>query len=385
VHEPEWESLTPAKLDALKREALDPDLFNKKAKDMLFHYAMVYRDYDCLDRLSELKYRKADRRQMEGKSILQKYYGAYERDNVNALEKSIREYGVDYRDRFNRTPLHPAVDMGSKKILDLLLQYGANPSLADNLGKIPLQIALYQSYDSKDHFQTLKPLLSNLMTDHIKIMVDDRMIKIGNHKIEYFLLHFFIALQEDIIDECDSHFLAKRGVRAVDLERIVKEYPDSFLQEFRKKRSYLSSNLSKHELDSTNLYNKKLFKRIYTGGFYELNPDLAIWVNDQWISVYDIMQAEEVKVPTQKEKDAFVEAYRKQLREEHRRRREMGLLGGAWYDDDEYDDEDEYDEGDEYDDDDGYDEDEYDDTVGPASKRTKRNTDTQFSLPFDDA
>lgn len=168
----------------------------------------------------------------------------------------------------------------------------------------------------------------------------------------------------------------------------MKEYPDSFLQEFRKKRSYLSSNLSKHELDSTNLYSKKLFKRIYTGGFYELNPDLAIWVNDQWISVYDIMQAEEVKVPTQEEREAFVEAYEKQLREERRQRRERGLLGGAWYDDDEYD---EYDE----DEDEDEEETDNDDTVGPASegddqvepeqKRTRRNTDTQFSLPFDDA
>ncbi len=393
VREPEWESLTLAKADELRREALDPDHFNKKAKDLLFHYAMVYCDYDCLDRLSELKYRKADRRQPEGKSIRQKYYGDYERDNVNAVEKSISEYGVDYRDRFNRTPLHPAVDLGSKKILDLLLQYGANPSLTDNLGKIPLHIALYQSYDSKDHFQTLNPLLPNLVTDHVKIKVDDRMIKIDNRKIEYFLLHFFIALQEDIIDECNSHFLAKRGVKAVDLERIVKEYPDSFLPEFRKKRSYLSSNLSKHEISSRNFYNKKLFKRIYTGGYYELNPDLAIWVNDQWISVYDIMQSEEVKVPTKKEKDAFIEEYKRQLREENRRRREMDRWGDEWYDDDENDDEDEYDD-DEYDDEDD-EEIDNDDTAGPASegdeqeepdqKRNDRKTDTQFRLPFDDA
>jgi len=40
---------------------IGPDLFNKKAKDLLFHYSLIYSDYDCLDRLSELKYRKADR------------------------------------------------------------------------------------------------------------------------------------------------------------------------------------------------------------------------------------------------------------------------------------------------------------------------------------
>ncbi|MCK5137361.1 MAG: UvrD-helicase domain-containing protein [Bacteroidales bacterium] len=316
VHEPEWEPLSPASIDELKKEALDPDLFNKKAKDLLFHYSIIYNDFDCIERLSALKYRKADRYRSEWKSVRRKYYGHYERDDVNAVEKDIREYGVDYRDRFNRTPLHSAVDLGSKKILDLLIQCGVNPSLTDNLGKIPLQIALYQSYDSHDHLQTLNPLLTDLVTDHVKIKVDDRMIKIDNHKIEYFLLNFFIALQEDVIDECDIHFLAKRGVRAGNITRIVQAYPDTFLQAFRKKRSYLSSNLSKHEINSTNAYNKKLFKRLYRG-YYELNPDLAVWVNDQWMNVYDMMQSEEVKVPTWEERDEFLKEYRRQFKEEN--------------------------------------------------------------------
>ena len=387
VREPEWEPLTPAKIDALKREALDPDHFNKKAKDLLFHYSMIYGDYNSLDSLSELKYRKADQRVSEGKSISRKYYGVYEKDDVNAVEKSIREYGVDYRDRFNRSPLHPAVDLGSKKILDLLIQYGANPSLTDNLGKIPLHIALYQSYDSKDHFQTLIPLLSYLVTDHIKIQVDNRMIKLDNHKIEYFLLHFFIALQDDVIDECEIHFLAKRGVRAVDLERIVQGYPDSFLPEFRKKRSYLSSNLSKHEINSTSPYNKKLFKRLYRG-YYELNPDLAVWVNDRWINVYDIMQSVEVKVPTKEERDAFLKDYYQRLREENRQLRERNSWGDEWLDDDEYDD-DEYDD-DEHDDDEYVEESDENVVVDPdVDAREDKlgggpEADTQFRIPFDD-
>jgi len=395
VHEPEWEPLTPAKIDELKREALDPDHFNKKAKDLLFHYSMIYGDYDCLDSLSELKYRKADRRESEGKLIRRKYYGVYEKDDVNAVEKSIREYGVDYRDRFNMTPLHPAVDMGSEKILDLLIQYGADPSLSDNMGKIPLHIALYQSYDSKKHFQTLIPLLSYLVTDHVKIQVDNRMIKIDNHKVEYFLLHFFIALQADVISECEFHFLAKRGVRAVDLERIVKEYPVSFLPEFRKKRSYLSSNLSKHEINSTSPYNKKLFKRLYRG-YYEINPDLAVWVNDRWMNVYDMMQSEEVKVPTKKERDAFIKDYYRRLREENRQLRERRGWEDDWYDDDdevddEYDDEydDEFD--DEFDDrEDKLAEDPEVDSPGRSDrersdqKGSDRETVTQFRLPFDD-
>ncbi len=395
VHEPEWEPLSPADIDKLKKEALDPDLFNKKAKDLLFHYSLIYGDYDCLDRLSDLKYRKADRRESEWKSVRRKYYGHYERDDVNAVEKDIRKYGVDYRDRFNRTPLHSAVDLGSKKTLDLLIQYGANPSLTDSLGKIPLQIAMSKSYESMDHFQTLCPLLNHLVTDHIKIKVNDRMIKIDNHKIEYFLLHFFIALQEDVINECDIHFLAKKGVRAGDIARIVQAYPDTFLQAFRKKRSYLSSNLSKHEIRSENPYNKKLFNRIYRG-YYELNPGLAVWVNDQWMNVYDMMQSEEVKVPTKEERDAFIKEYYQRLREENRQLREERNWRDGWYDEDDEDDDDEYD-------DDEYDEDASDhagdadereekllgEPAPDSQKRTEQKSDkqeaaTQFKLPFDD-
>ena len=41
-----------------------------------------------------MKYRKADQRETEWKSIRRKYYGDYEKDDVNAVEKRIREYKV---------------------------------------------------------------------------------------------------------------------------------------------------------------------------------------------------------------------------------------------------------------------------------------------------
>jgi hypothetical protein len=310
----------------LKEEALDPDLYNKKAKDQLFQYSVIYGDFDCIDKLSELKYRKADRYETEWKQVYRKFYSQYEKDDVNPVEQNIRKYGVDYRDRFNFTPLFPAVHSGSIKILDLLVQYSADPSLEDSIGRIPLQIALNQSFLKPDKIPILFPVFNYLVTDHIKIMIDDRLIKIDNHKVEYFLLNFFVSLQSDIVDKCSDFFLAYRGVQAGDIHHAVKEYPDTFLPGYRKKRTYLSANLSKHEIDSKNPYNKKLFKRLYRG-YYVLNPDLAVWVNDAWKNVYEIMQSDEVKVPTQEEKEKFLEEYRKQLREER-----------GWFDD-EFDDE----------------------------------------------
>jgi len=335
MHEPEWEPLTPARIDELKKEALDPDYYNKKAKDLLFHYSIIYSDFDCIDKLSELKYRKADRYETEWQPIQRKYFGQYDKDDVNTVKQNIMKYGVNYRDQFNFTPLFPAVHSGSKKILDLLIQFDADSAQQDSLGRIPLQIALQQSYKRPEYFQILKPVFDYLVTDYIKIMVDERMIKIDNHKIEYFLLNFFISLQPDIVDECGDYFLAFRGVQAGVIRDTVREYPATFLPEYRKKRAYISANLSKHEVNSSNPYNKKLFKRLFRG-YYVLNPDLAIWVNDEWKNVYEVMQSDEVKVPTQEEKDQWLEEYRKKLKEEE------------YWEDDEFDDESWYDDPDEY-------------------------------------
>ncbi len=378
VREPEWKPLTLANIEELKKEALDPDLFNKKAKDLLFHYSLIYSDFDCINKLSELKYRKADRYESERKQIHKKYYSQYEKDDVKLIEQNIKKYGVNYPDQFNLTPLIAAVQSGSKKILDFLVQFDADPSLADSIGRIPLQIALYQSSLTYENQQKLCPFLDYLVTDHIKIKVDERLIKIDNHKIEYFLLNFFISLQAEIVDQCGDFYLAYRGVQAGDIHRAVKEYPDIFLPAFRKKRTYLSANLSKHEINSKNLYNKKLFKRLYRG-YYELNPDLAVWVNDEWKNVYEIMLSDEVKVPTQEEKERFLEEYKKQQWEEKGWFNDE--FGDDWHEDPDEDADNEY-----------FDKMVDDSKIArentlrkPAADSKERQTNIQYRLPFEDS
>jgi hypothetical protein len=170
-------------------------------------------------------------------------------------------------------------------------------------------------------------------------------------------------------------------VQAGDIHHAVKDYPDTFLPGYRKKRTYLSANLSKHEIDSKNPYNKKLFKRLYRG-YYALNPELAVWVNDAWKNVYEIMQSYEVKVPTQEEKEKFLEEYRKRLREER-----------GWFDD-EFDDEfeDDWDEDEDEENVDNHSAEQPEDhKIGVEEIRKeskpdsrKKQTNTQFRLPFDD-
>ena len=300
VQKPDWEPITPDNIDKLKKQAFDPDFFNKKAKDKLFAYALLYNDTESIKKLSEHKYRRADKYENERNSVFRKYYQHYQGDNVKAIEQNINKYGIDYRDQFNLTPLLAATTSGSIKILNLLTRYNANSALTDNYGRNPLQIALFQSYFSNAFLVKFGRLYPMLLTDHIKVKVDDRLIKLDNHKIEYFLLNLFISLQVTIIQKIGRPFLAQ-GVRAGDIEEIISKYPDTVLADYRKKRTYISANLAKNEIDGSNPWNRKIFMRIERG-CYVLNPNLDILINDDWKNVYNIMKSEKAKKITEQEK-----------------------------------------------------------------------------------
>ncbi len=61
-----WEAITADGFEKLKAEALDPQSYNKKAKDALFEYALIYYETSIFRRLAELKYRKAEDWEREG-------------------------------------------------------------------------------------------------------------------------------------------------------------------------------------------------------------------------------------------------------------------------------------------------------------------------------
>ena len=288
VQTPGWEPITPDNVDELKKQALDPLHFNKKQKDLFFAYSLLSNDIESINKLSELKYRKADNYEHERNSIYRKYYSQYESDNVKSVEQNIKKYGVNYRDQFNLTPLLAAVQSGSFKIMNFLAQYGADSSLTDNFGKNALQVVLQQSYFKNGFIDKLEQLYPCLLTENIKVKVDDRLVKIDNHKIEYFLVNFFISLQSAIVANNKKQWLPK-GLAAGDIEQAVANYPETVLMEYRKKRTYISANLSKNEIEGSNPYNKKLFYRV-SRGYYVLNPEMDVMINDKWKNTYDLMQ-----------------------------------------------------------------------------------------------
>ncbi|MCD4675504.1 MAG: UvrD-helicase domain-containing protein [Desulfobacula sp.] len=300
IQKTEWEPVTPENLEKLKEDALNPNQFNKRAKDKLFGYSLLYNDIKIIKLLSEHKYRKADNYEKERNSVFRKYYPHYQSDNVKGVEQNIKKYGVDYRDQFNLTPLLAASITGSVKIIEMLTGYGANPGLVDNSGRNPLQILLYRSHFSNLFTAKLGEIYKGFLTENIKIKIDDKLIKIDNRKFEYLLLNYFISLQGAIIGTKNNK-LQTAGVEAGDIEATFATYPENILPDYRKKRTYISANLSKNEVDGSNPWNKKLFIRLERG-HYALNPNLDILTEEKWKNVYDILRVRKIKKLTPEDK-----------------------------------------------------------------------------------
>ena len=59
VEKPGWEPMTFELYQSIKKDALDPELFNKKAKDRLFDFALVYNQTLVMEQLADLMYKRA--------------------------------------------------------------------------------------------------------------------------------------------------------------------------------------------------------------------------------------------------------------------------------------------------------------------------------------
>ena len=266
---------------------------------------------------------RAGNYETERGSIFRKHYQYYRDDNVKMIIPFINKYGIDYRDVHNFTPLHAAVFSGACNITKTLLDNGANPALFNTFRKTPIQIAFEQAFVLPDYARNkLGKIFPLLLSDSMKIQVDGRLIKIDSHKIEYLLINFFIAVQSVILRK-KRHYQSM-GIKIDDIVDNIQHFSETVIPQYRKKREYLLSLLAKHEVDSNNPYNKKIFKRIDRGS-YLLNPGLQIQYDEKWISLssisdnQDISEDEIIKHSIEKQKKEW-EEYRKKFEKERKKR-----------------------------------------------------------------
>ena len=317
-----WEITTRNALKLLAEQALNPNLFNKKAKDRLFEYALYYGEQSYFAQLAELKYRPAERWEHEGKNILKRMLSEYQQDNVKALQPKLQKYGVDFRNELNLSPFMIAVSHGSEKIINYLAENGATRNLTDNFGRNPLQLAILKAYQDEAYKnKVINQFYPVLKGDSIKVKIDNRLIKIDSHQAEFFMLNFMIAvLRTHLIKATNTpswygRDRIKPAFQTLDFANFFEGLSSHIIPEYRCKRPYLSSILAKNEINREEKQNKKLFVRL-TVGNYLPNPLLEILIDEEWVNIYDLIDIDDIEKNHAKWSIGFISLiknYRQQL------------------------------------------------------------------------
>lgn len=309
TQEAPWEVITAAGFEKLKAEALDPESYNKKAKDALYEYALVYYETSIFPRLAELKYRKAEDWEREGFSRMERRFPAFFKDDVKQVESQVRKYGPDFRNPFNFTPLMMATLGGSIGIINFLLNLGADPMLKDNFGRQAFQIALLKSYQDKQYATKLiGQVYHRLRPEGLRVKTGNRLAKLSSHQMEFFMLNFMIALLREITTFKIMTDLP--GFETADFLAAVTHYPGQVMPEYRKQRPYISSILAKNEVFRQDPYNRQLFLRIRRG-YYIINPLLEIEYEGEWRNIYDLTHTSELEQSTDLQMRNFGQYLRK--------------------------------------------------------------------------
>ena len=268
-----WEVLTSEKI-----KELEANLQNHQA---LFEFALAYEEMELIQKLRSAKFKRAFNPKKAQPYLERTYYGDYLLANTISLKRSTQKYGVDFRNRFNETPLMCAISRKNREAMKFLIENGANTQLRDNYGKTPvhrvLAKILYTRHSRQNFFTEAYHILPR---EPLSLKVNARLIKIDPHLMEHFILNSVLATIRST-----SEFTA--GC----LVSLFENLPESILPARRKKRAYISSILANNEVDRDYKYNRFLFLRI-SRGCYTLNPSLELRDGEEWFSIYQIMGVE---------------------------------------------------------------------------------------------
>jgi len=282
---PPWTVYRGEELQTLYDNAIERQL--KKEKLALFEYALVYEDKKYLADLEKVNFKPASYPEKGMKLLSQKYFMPYQAKTSVAAINYVNKYGVNYRNPFNQTPLMVAVWLGNTALIKVLAEHEPDPELVDNNQRNALQISFTQATKNQKYAkQSLSTIYHQLSPDSLSIQVDGRLIKLGNHLMEFVLLNLLISLFNRVMPK---KLLFGGCFQVDDILEAIEHFPDDVLLPRRKKRSYVSSILAKNELDRNERYNRKLFKRAKRG-HYVFNPDLSIKIEDEWVGIYTICQ-----------------------------------------------------------------------------------------------
>ena len=305
--------LSKEELDLLQKEALNEKLFNKQAKDKLFAYAKQEIDRGLLRSLILFKYKKADTFLSELERDFKIFHTSCILGKLTEIKKYTQKYNtISYSNEDGLNGLMIGAISENIETINYFLEEGMDKNLRNKKGLSAFELSFLKYTDNYDtwirqynkykDFKTLtvsarkkmdklnidrntidESLIKSydkLQYSHIKYTIEKRMMKIYPNSMEYFLMTYLIALNEkmNIDSKEESHEMERRVNNCLDISNFlyyISILPSFLLADYRKNRAYVNAILAKNEINSNNMYNKKLFIRIKRG-CYALNPELKI-------------------------------------------------------------------------------------------------------------
>jgi AAA domain len=297
-----WEVLHGETLRVLERQAFEHD--DKKAKLLLFEYALVYQDHNRMQALAQRGFRPAHQPDKGMKLLNQKYFLPYELKKPEAVLRQVDQYGVDFRNPFNQTPLMIAARLGNDDQVARLVAMGADTGLINNVGFNAFHIALEQAcIDAHYAARKLAGVYDKLAPLEMVIQVDGRLVKLDNRLMEFLLLNLMIAMFYTRLGDNVVRF-GGGAFSSGDFVEVLRHFPAALVPVRRKQRAYISSILAKNEVDRDDKYNRKLFRRL-KHGHYIINPQLAVWVEGAWRNIYDVLSLDALGYRRQDRRDWY--------------------------------------------------------------------------------
>ena len=302
--------ISPQEYEELKKVALNPDKTEqevKRERKDLFRYAEARKNYDDIQQLADLRFVRAIAFIKQINEIRKNYDKACRLNRLPEVQKIVKEQGVDFKTKEGLTGLLLAVQYANLQSVEFFINKHANIQYKIN-DQNALQLAIKATYryellkdrGQKNDTLFLKNVYNKLKSKSISCYTSDKLVKIGNHLMEFYLVNFLVAAQSEIVQkkqkkaismfsDIELNYISRErremllnsqlkapetnAVKMDDLMAFIEKMPKQILPEYRRKRQYVNSILASNEVDRAFIYNKKLFKRI-ARGCYVLNPDI---------------------------------------------------------------------------------------------------------------
>ncbi len=259
-------------LEEWKRMAYAPN-FSSGAQKKLFAYAKDRMDFEILEQLERLNLRDAKKFLNTMANDRRRFEKIIKMDAFNDVKRMIKKYGMGFTTIEGENFLMAAAKYGSIRTLNFALEQEADKTKVNREDLTALQLVI-RAYDrEKLNLKDLQKIYPKLTSPYIKIQTEDKIIKINNNLMEYFLVNYMKAVIGDIVEINTP--VSLRGMKMDDFMILIEEMPDNILPQYRRKRQYVNSVLAKNEISRDGLYNRFLFKRV-SRGCYNFNPKMTI-------------------------------------------------------------------------------------------------------------